>query len=96
MLPHKDQFSGYKIKVAFGTEKKRRVVAGIAGFYQPDQLIGKKIPVLVNLEPRTMRGTDSHGMILAVVQSTNSTMTSLISQSVSSFSVISSLIAGAN
>jgi methionine--tRNA ligase beta chain len=53
-----------KLEIDFGTEK-RQVVAGIAEFYQPDQLIGKEIPVLVNLEPRTIRGTESHGMILA-------------------------------
>jgi methionine--tRNA ligase beta chain len=53
-----------KLEIDFGTEK-REVVAGIAEFYQADQLIGKEIPVLVNLEPRTIRGTESHGMILA-------------------------------
>jgi methionine--tRNA ligase beta chain len=53
-----------KLEIDFGTEK-RQVVAGIAEFCQPDQLTGKEIPVLVNLEPRTIRGTESHGMILA-------------------------------
>ena len=53
-----------KLEIDFGTEQ-RQVVAGIAEFYQPDQLIGKEIPVLVNLEPRTIRGSESHGMILA-------------------------------
>jgi methionine--tRNA ligase beta chain len=53
-----------KLEIDFRTEK-RQVVAGIAEFYQPDQLAGKEIPVLVNLEPRTIRGTESHGMILA-------------------------------
>jgi methionine--tRNA ligase beta chain len=53
-----------KLEIDFGAEK-RQVVAGIAEFYQPDQLTGKEIPVLVNLEPRTIRGAESHGMILA-------------------------------
>ena len=53
-----------RLAVDFGSEK-RQVVAGIAEFYQTAQLIGKEIPVLVNLEPRTIRGTESHGMILA-------------------------------
>jgi methionine--tRNA ligase beta chain len=53
-----------KLEIDFGTEK-RQVIAGIAEFYQPDQLVGKEIPVLVNLEPRNIRGNESHGMILA-------------------------------
>jgi methionine--tRNA ligase beta chain len=53
-----------RLEIDLGTEK-RQVVAGIAEFYQAEQLIGKEIPVLINLEPRTIRGTESHGMILA-------------------------------
>ncbi len=40
-----------RLEIDFGAEK-RQVVAGIAEFYQADQLIGKEIPVLVNLEPQ--------------------------------------------
>jgi methionine--tRNA ligase beta chain len=53
-----------RLEVDLGTEK-RQVVAGIAEFYQADQLTGKEIPVVLNLEPRTIRGIESHGMILA-------------------------------
>lgn len=53
------------LKVDFMAET-RQIVAGIAETYQPDSLIGKAIPVLMNLEPRTIRGVESHGMILAV------------------------------
>ena len=53
-----------KLEIAFGTEK-RQIVAGIAETYQPDHLIGKEIPVLLNLEPRNIRGVESQGMILA-------------------------------
>jgi methionine--tRNA ligase beta chain len=53
-----------KLEIAFGTEK-RQLVAGIAETYQPDHLIGKEIPVLLNLEPRNIRGVESQGMILA-------------------------------
>jgi methionine--tRNA ligase beta chain len=53
-----------KLEIDCGAEK-RQVVAGIAATYQPDQLIGKEIPVLMNLEPRTIRGVESSGMILA-------------------------------
>ncbi|MDQ7786507.1 MAG: methionine--tRNA ligase subunit beta [Thermodesulfovibrionales bacterium] len=55
-----------KIEIDLGTEK-RQLVAGIAQSYEPDALIGKEIPVLLNLEPRTIRGVESHGMILAAV-----------------------------
>lgn len=43
----------------------KQVVAGIAPYYTPEQLIGKQTPVLVNLEPRKVRGVESQGMILA-------------------------------
>ena len=54
-----------KLEVDFGTEK-RQLVAGIAEFFEPDTLIGKEIPVLMNLEPRSIRGIESQGMILAI------------------------------
>ena len=53
-----------KLVIDFGTEK-RQIVAGIAETYQPDRIIGKKVPVLMNLEPRSIRGVESQGMILA-------------------------------
>jgi methionine--tRNA ligase beta chain len=46
-------------------DEKRQVVAGIAEMYQPDQVIGREIPVLMNLEPRSIKGVESSGMILA-------------------------------
>jgi len=54
-----------KLKVDFGDEK-RQIVSGIAEFYKPEQLIGKEFPFVVNLEPRTIRGVESQGMILAI------------------------------
>jgi len=53
-----------KLEIDFGIEK-RELVAGIAEIYEPEQVIGKEIPVLMNLEPRTIRGIVSQGMILA-------------------------------
>jgi len=53
------------LTVDIGSEK-RQIVAGIADTYEPGHLVGKKIPVLVNLVPRKIRGVESHGMILAV------------------------------
>ena len=53
-----------RLEIDFGAEK-RQIVAGIAESYQPDQIIGRQVPVLMNLEPRTIRGVESQGMILA-------------------------------
>ncbi len=43
---------------------KRTVVSGIAEYYKPEDIIGKKVSILVNLAPRKIRGIESHGMIL--------------------------------
>ena len=53
-----------KLEIDIGTEK-RQVLAGIAEFYKPEELVGKQIPFLANLEPRKLRGLESQGMILA-------------------------------
>lgn len=54
-----------KLIFDFGTER-RQIIAGIATSY-PDctALVGKEMPVIVNLEPRMLRGHESQGMILA-------------------------------
>ncbi len=43
---------------------KRTVVSGIAEYYNPEDIIGQKVSVLVNLTPRSLRGIKSQGMIL--------------------------------
>ena len=53
-----------KLQVDLGYEK-RQVVSGIAKFYQPEQLIGKKVCLVTNLKPCKLCGVDSYGMILA-------------------------------
>lgn len=53
-----------KLEIDLGTEK-RTLVAGIAEMYQPQDLVGKEIPILVNLEPKRLKGIESNGMILA-------------------------------
>ena len=53
-----------KLQISFGDED-RQIVAGIAQYYEPDSLIGKKIVVLANLEPVKIRGVVSNGMLLA-------------------------------
>ena len=46
-------------------DEERQIVAGIAEFYETDDLIGKSIVVVANLKPATIRGIPSHGMLLA-------------------------------
>ncbi len=43
----------------------RHIVAGIGTSYAPEQLIGKEIAIVANLEPRTLMGIESQGMVLA-------------------------------
>ncbi|NQU02814.1 MAG: methionine--tRNA ligase [Syntrophaceae bacterium] len=52
-----------KLKIDIGEE--RTIVAGIGKDYKPEELIGKKIPVLVNLKPAKLMGVTSEGMLLA-------------------------------
>jgi len=56
-----------KLQVDFGTET-RQVISGIAEHYpEPSLLIGKKCPFVTNLEPRMIKGNESNGMIMAVL-----------------------------
>ena len=52
-----------KLKVDTGIDK-RTVVSGIAEYYEPEALIGKQVSILVNLEPKKLKGIESQGMIL--------------------------------
>ena len=52
------------MKIDTGTEEKQ-IVAGIRTSYAKEALIGRKIIVVNNLEPATLRGEESHGMLLA-------------------------------
>ena len=56
-----------KLTVSLGDQ--RTVVAGIKGFYAPQDLVGKKVVVVANLAPRTLRGVESRGMVLAANES---------------------------
>lgn len=52
-------------EVDFGKER-RSIVSGIAQYYDTSMLVGKQMPFIINLEPRTLRGITSQGMIFAV------------------------------
>src|SRR4030042_1575936 len=54
-----------RLEVDFG-DFKRQIIAGIAQWFDSKDLIGKKLPFVVNLEPRTLKGLESQGMLLAV------------------------------
>jgi methionyl-tRNA synthetase len=53
-----------RLEVDLGYEK-RQILAGIAEYYEPEKLIGRKIVIVANLAPRKMRGLESNGMLLA-------------------------------
>jgi methionyl-tRNA synthetase len=53
-----------RLEVDLGYEK-RQILAGIAQYYEPEKLIGRKIVIVANLAPRKMRGLMSNGMLLA-------------------------------
>lgn len=53
------------LTVDIGEEQPRQLLAGIALYYEPEKLIGRKIVVVANLKPRKMRGYESQGMLLA-------------------------------
>jgi methionyl-tRNA synthetase len=53
-----------RLEVDLGYEK-RQILAGIAQYYDPEKLVGRKIVIVANLAPRMMRGLESNGMLLA-------------------------------
>ena len=52
------------LKIDLGDEQ-RQIIAGLKAWYEPEQLVGKRIVVVANLAPRKMRGMESQGMLLA-------------------------------
>ena len=54
-----------KLQVDLGEPEKKQIIAGIANQYKPEELIGREIAVVANLEPRVLFGLESQGMLLA-------------------------------
>jgi methionyl-tRNA synthetase len=54
-----------RFEVDLGEEQPRQILAGLAEYYEPEKLIGRKVVVVANLKPRKMRGLESQGMICA-------------------------------
>jgi len=54
-----------KLQLDLGEHGSRQIVAGIGKVYEPDQLVTTQIIIVANLEPRSLMGVESHGMLLA-------------------------------
>lgn len=54
-----------RFEVDLGEAEPRQILAGLAEYYEPEKLIGRKVVVVANLKPRKMRGLESQGMICA-------------------------------
>jgi methionyl-tRNA synthetase len=62
-IPKADKLLRFTIDL--GEAQPRQILAGIAEYYEPEKLIGRKVIVVANLAPRKLRGLESQGMILA-------------------------------
>ena len=54
-----------RLEVDLGEPEPRQLVAGLAGFYEPEELVGMNVVVLANLKPKRIMGVESRGMLLA-------------------------------
>lgn len=59
-----------KFSVDFGNSEVRSIVSGVAQSYQPEQMLGKQVPVITNLAPRMLKGVESNGMALYAIDNT--------------------------
>ncbi|HEX6126844.1 MAG TPA: methionine--tRNA ligase [Pyrinomonadaceae bacterium] len=62
-VPNADKL--LRMEVDLGEERPRQLLAGLAEYYEPEKLVGRKVVVVANLKPRKMRGLESQGMICA-------------------------------
>lgn len=62
-IPNADKLLRFEIDLGEG--RNRQILAGLAEYYEPETLIGRKVVVVANLKPRKMRGLESEGMICA-------------------------------
>jgi methionine--tRNA ligase beta chain len=61
--PNADRLLVLRVKMG---DEERQLVAGIRAHYEPEALVGKTIVIVANLQPATLRGVESQGMLLAV------------------------------
>ena len=69
-IPNADKLLRFEIDL--GEPEHRQILAGLAEYYEPETLIGRKVVVVANLKPRKMRGLESQGMICAASLEDNS------------------------
>jgi methionyl-tRNA synthetase len=62
-VPKSDKLLRFTIDI--GEAEPRQVLAGIAEYYEPEKMIGRKVVVVANLKPRKLRGFESQGMVVA-------------------------------
>jgi methionyl-tRNA synthetase len=62
-VPNADKL--VRLEVTIGESEPRQLVAGIAPHYSVEELVGRRIIVVANLQPRKLRGLESNGMLLA-------------------------------
>ena len=67
---HPDADKILVFNVDFGYEQ-RQILSGIAEYYKPEELVGRKVIAVMNLKPRKIRGLDSNGMLLSAVKEEN-------------------------
>ena len=67
---HPDADKLYVVKVDLG-EEERQIVAGIKPYIEKEALIGKEVVVILNIEPRKIRGIESNGMLLVAKDEEN-------------------------
>jgi methionine--tRNA ligase beta chain len=65
VVPHPNADKLYLVKLDVGPEGERQSCAGLRAFYQPEELVGKKVVIVFNLTPAKMRGEISETMMLA-------------------------------
>ena len=68
--PHPQADRLLVLTIDLGSEE-RQIVAGIRGHYTPEELLGRQIVVVANLQPAKLRGIESQGMLLAATDGDN-------------------------
>jgi methionyl-tRNA synthetase len=63
--PHPNADRLVKLQLDDGSGTPRQICAGIRAYYDPSELVGRRIVIVANLAPRTIRGEESRGMLLA-------------------------------
>lgn len=76
--PHPNADRLLKMQIDLGEMGPRQILAGIRQFEQPEDLIGKQIVVVANLEPRNIRGEQSNGMLMAATVGEGNEMTDVV------------------